>query len=61
MIVPVRRWATTALFGLSKPAEETRRHTGERKEKREAHESLLGSFERLLSVHADIVIRGLDD
>lgn len=59
MIVPVRRWATTAFFGFSKPSKALKVEEPQKAERK--RESLLSSFEKMLAAQTDHVLRGMID
>jgi hypothetical protein len=56
MIVPVSRWATATMAGLTKPVQKPRAEKPKRKK-----ESLFATFEKLMSANIDVVLRNLDD
>ena len=61
MIVPVRRWATMATIGREESDEKPHRQHDTNPEGRITRKGILDSFESLLTVHTDLVIRSFAD
>lgn len=57
MIVPVKRWASFATFGLAKPARKEKNVNIERE--REQGQGLLEGYEKMWAAQADLMLRNL--